>query len=54
MNYIIKIIFDFLFGMYFIATEQWIGGVLLITIMILNIKWFVRDFKEGGIDERNI
>ena len=51
MNYIIKIIFDFLFGMYFIAAEQWIGGVLLITIMILNIKWFVRDLKAGGLDD---
>ena len=49
INYIIRIIFDFLFGMYFIATEQWIGGIALLIIMIFNIKWFIRDLKGGAI-----
>ena len=43
IDYIIKITFDFLFGLYFLATEQYIGGLLMLVMMILNIKWFIRD-----------
>ena len=43
IDYIIKITFNFLFGLYFLATEQYIGGLLMLVMMILNIKWFIRD-----------
>lgn len=45
-DYIIKITFNLLFGLYFLATENYLSGVTLITLMMLNIKWFIRDLKE--------
>jgi hypothetical protein len=46
IDYIIKVIGSFLFGIYFVATEQYIGGVIMLVMMLLNIKWFIRDLKE--------
>lgn len=41
INYIIKIVFGLLFSTYLFATKQWIGGIILAVIMILNIKWLL-------------
>ena len=48
LPYIIAIIFCILFGAYFLVTNQYIGGCLLIGVSLpLNIMWLIREIKEG-------
>ena len=52
LPYIIAIIFCILFGVYFLVTNQYIGGCLLIGVSLpLNIMWLIKEIKEGEEDE---
>lgn len=48
IDYLIKIVFSCFFSIYFFATEQWVGGISLMILTLLNIKWFIRDLKKGS------
>lgn len=42
-----------LFCGYFLATEQWGQGFLFIVFMVLNVRWFIRELKEGEAGGNN-
>ena len=49
--YIICAIFFGLFGGYFLGTEQWVQGFVFIAFAGLNVGYFNREIKAGGIDD---
>ena len=48
--YLICIIFDVFMGIYAFATKQEHIAIIFISILGLNIRWFIRELKEGGAD----